>query len=156
MELVQGFADGVEAGDDDVGGGAQGVAIVAVLEVGEGHVEGEEEGAQFAQIIGDAEQRELGAGGQSPVCRGCRWLFTGRGTERRAMRLQQGFEPRDLLRRAAGEEAAQPGDVIRRQISHDAPLPAQQCAWRRRHRRKRGKRGRWRKSARMRRRLPEP
>ena len=52
-------ADRLQMAEDRVGERGQGVAGIAVLDVGEGHVEGEDEGAQMAQRIGDVEQRRL-------------------------------------------------------------------------------------------------
>ena len=111
-EVFDILADRLEAGEDGVGEGAQGVAGIAVLDVGERHVEGDEEGAQMAQIIGDVEQglprriRQIGAGPGA-----------GRAGEER---LERCLHPRDLPGRTPGEHGFQPDGVVRRQTGQAA------------------------------------
>ena len=108
-DALDGVPDPAQAGVDGVGEGAQGAAGIAVLDVGQRHVEGDEQGAQVAEIVGDVEERDLRFVRQSRRCGG---RSCGRCA---AIGLEQRLHLRDLGGRATGEYAREPGGVCRGQ-----------------------------------------
>ena len=107
------IADRLQVGVDGVGEGAQGAAGIAVLDVGQCHVEGDEEGAQVAEIVGDVEERDLRFVRQSRRCGGRSCGRCG------AIGFEQSLHLRDFGGRAANpvfrEDAREPGGVCRGQ-----------------------------------------
>ena len=117
-DALDGVSDPAQAGEDGVGQGAQGMVEFAIVEIGEGHVEGGDEGAQMVEVVGDVEKRDLQfVRERGPGCgRGC----GERGGERcGAIRFEQRLHLRDLGGGAAnavfGEDAREPGGVCRGQ-----------------------------------------
>jgi hypothetical protein len=110
-DALDGVADGAQAGVDGVCQRAQACAGIAVLHIRERHFEGDEQGAEMAEVVGDVEQGELRFFRERRRGRGCRRYG--------APGLEQRLHLRDLGGRAANspicKEVREPGGVCREQ-----------------------------------------